>query len=513
MTNDRRPKQLSLTPADPLQVLIAGGPADVAKELRAWLAPRGLRVANHWPSDKTRVFDRPVPAGTQFVIILVKHLGHSAYDAVVRACKRAGVRYVRTVWNRSRLAAALAEAGVKLAAPRAAFDPSPQHEEADDDVARCAYVAEGRRCIDAAADGDALCAAHRAAYEAEARRTTAPPAAAVATIAAAVALDPPAPSATTPAADAAPAPGAPPPGCVPAPTKVQSVWSPAHVEVLTKLVEAGVTDAAALAADLRRLTGVYRTPGSISIFLRPLATAGIIRTAPALLTNLERLSKAQTAARRAVDMAEATALKHDRPPELLSRAAATKLLGGVGNRITKLSGWLETATGRYVYRRADVQARQAELRRFTTDGDLRGEVGITTAVPLDEVAARLRAALRAAPGRGTHALGAAVHVDRRRAMVVLGQLVTAGEAVYAPGAGKYGCDLYGPPGWTPTARRPKQPKRAKAPAAPAVTAALPLVNAVVFTDPVLEVIKAIGDGRLDPAAGAAVLAGLRGGGR
>jgi hypothetical protein len=166
MTDDRRPKLLTPTSANPLTVLIAGGPADIARELRAWLAPRGLRVANHWPSDKSKTFGRPIPAGTDLTIILCRHLGHSACDAVVAACKRAGVRRVLTVWNRSRLTADLERAGVKLAAPRPAFDPTPTLEEADTEQTRCVFSENGRRCQQQASTGDTLCVAHRQAFEA-----------------------------------------------------------------------------------------------------------------------------------------------------------------------------------------------------------------------------------------------------------------------------------------------------------------------------------------------------------
>lgn len=568
MTEERRPKQLTPTPANPLTVLIAGGPADVARELKAWLAPRGLRVANHWPSDKMKIFGRPIPAGTELVIILCKHLGHSACDAVTAACKRAGVRRVMTVWNRSRLAADLEHAGVRLAAPRPAFDPVPAREEADPEAARCVWQANGHRCAAQAGAGDTLCGHHRQEFDAagpskqleravEAAEGMAMTKAAVNLIAQVSAVGTPddtgaasepwpgrplfdgtpqphavplapCPSAAAPAADAPPpAPAAAwPAGYVTPPTKAQATWAPAHVEALTRLTEAGGADAFRLVTDLHAATGVYRAPGGLAIFLRPLTAVGV-KAAPGLLVGLERLTKAQTAARRTADVAEAAACKRGRPPELLSRAAAARLVGGVATRLAGLDCRLECATGRLVYRRADVLARQAALEARAGGALTKERVNNNPRTTPDaEVEQRVRAALAGTPGQSVWQLAKACHCDRDRVQAALDRLTASRTLVRWGGAGHGGAEVYGPAGWAPAVKAPKAPRVPRAAVgkgngAMVANGAVGLVNAVTPApvistappaagDPVLDaVIAAIDNGRLDPAKGAALLAALR----
>jgi hypothetical protein len=302
---------------------------------------------------------------------------------------------------------------------------------------------------------------------------------------------------------------------VPRPAKKDVAWAAAHVEALTKLVETGTTDARKLVDDVYAATGVYRSAGAIGIMLRPLQAVGV-KVAPGLLGNLDRCSRAQIAARRAVDAAEIAALKRgrdDRLPALLSLAAAGRLLGSA-HRAKALTSQLEVATGRVVVRCADVLAKRAQLERF---GDLTKRVIRAGIAPLDEIERRVKELIAAQPGCAGYALARTLHVDPRRLNPVLDQLVATGAVVRVAGVGHVGADVYGPPGWAPPAKKPRS-KRIKptlADAARTVAAAVGSgATAAVTTDPVVAaVIAAIQTGALDEIKGAVVLATLRGVGK
>jgi len=86
-------------------VLIAGGPADVGRELTVWLKDTyNLEVVTHWEWEQTKQFNRPIPPSVGLVIILTDMISHTNDRKVFLAASRAGVTVVRSVRKRSFLA-------------------------------------------------------------------------------------------------------------------------------------------------------------------------------------------------------------------------------------------------------------------------------------------------------------------------------------------------------------------------------------------------------------------------
>lgn len=77
-------------------LLLAGGPRDLAKDIRLKLARRGLYVKYHWESDKDHQFHRDIPTDVDFVITLKDFMGHSQEYAVVAQCKDRNMRWIRS---------------------------------------------------------------------------------------------------------------------------------------------------------------------------------------------------------------------------------------------------------------------------------------------------------------------------------------------------------------------------------------------------------------------------------
>lgn len=73
-------------------VLLAGGPADIGREVRDRLANRmGIVARWHWDREHPRAFQRAVPVEADAVIVLKDFIGHAG-SALVRAnAKRANV--------------------------------------------------------------------------------------------------------------------------------------------------------------------------------------------------------------------------------------------------------------------------------------------------------------------------------------------------------------------------------------------------------------------------------------
>lgn len=80
-----------------LVALIAGAPADRARELRDKLAAaRGILAKHHWDYERKSNFSGDVPAEVDLVLIIKSQIGHSNQDRVLLACKKAHVPFVRT---------------------------------------------------------------------------------------------------------------------------------------------------------------------------------------------------------------------------------------------------------------------------------------------------------------------------------------------------------------------------------------------------------------------------------
>jgi hypothetical protein len=93
-----RPKQ-NLKPKNGkyLVALIAGAPADRARELRDFLASRrGILAQYHWDYEKPNQFGR-VPEDVDVVFIIKSQLGHSLEGRVVGSCESQGIPYIRTI--------------------------------------------------------------------------------------------------------------------------------------------------------------------------------------------------------------------------------------------------------------------------------------------------------------------------------------------------------------------------------------------------------------------------------
>jgi hypothetical protein len=78
-------------------ILLAGGPADRARELRnAFAEKRGALVKYHLDYDRVREFQRAIPPDVDLVIVVKTMIGHPAHSLVIASCRKAGVPIVRT---------------------------------------------------------------------------------------------------------------------------------------------------------------------------------------------------------------------------------------------------------------------------------------------------------------------------------------------------------------------------------------------------------------------------------
>lgn len=84
--------------------LIAGGPADIARETRDLLAQKRCTVADyHWPADKPKSFERPIPADVDYVLALTSFMDHSEFNLLRDACKRAKVCLITATHKKSHI--------------------------------------------------------------------------------------------------------------------------------------------------------------------------------------------------------------------------------------------------------------------------------------------------------------------------------------------------------------------------------------------------------------------------
>ena len=96
-TITRQPPQLTPKNSRHLIVLLAGGPADRAREIKQALADRrGVDAKYHWDYERPHEFSRPIPQDVDLVILLKTMISHPLHDLVMRAAKKAGVPVVRT---------------------------------------------------------------------------------------------------------------------------------------------------------------------------------------------------------------------------------------------------------------------------------------------------------------------------------------------------------------------------------------------------------------------------------
>lgn len=97
--------------------VLAGGPADIARDLTTYLAQFGVEVKYHWEQHKPNLWPQKVPADADFVILLKDFSGHWGFSRMKQACKDAGVRYILTQRKKSTMGAALRNYGLNTFNP------------------------------------------------------------------------------------------------------------------------------------------------------------------------------------------------------------------------------------------------------------------------------------------------------------------------------------------------------------------------------------------------------------
>lgn len=103
-------------------VLLAGGPRDLAREIRSRLAQqRGMYVKYHWPADKPNQWDRDIPVDVDLVIFLKDFASHSQQSNLVPKCKASGIRWIRTQRKWAAMSGIMAQHGL-LSSPPIPFD-------------------------------------------------------------------------------------------------------------------------------------------------------------------------------------------------------------------------------------------------------------------------------------------------------------------------------------------------------------------------------------------------------
>lgn len=79
------------------KALLAGGPADVATEIKDRLIHSSrVLVVEHWAYDKPKAYQRPIPEDVDLAIILKDMASHSLEGAVKTKAKAKGIRVIRT---------------------------------------------------------------------------------------------------------------------------------------------------------------------------------------------------------------------------------------------------------------------------------------------------------------------------------------------------------------------------------------------------------------------------------
>lgn len=94
-------------------VMLAGGPKDIAREIRGRLArTRGIYVKYHLEYYKKTGWHEPIPKDVDFIIQLRDLMGHSPEDLLWANAEKAGVRIISTVSKMSNMSAALYPYGI-----------------------------------------------------------------------------------------------------------------------------------------------------------------------------------------------------------------------------------------------------------------------------------------------------------------------------------------------------------------------------------------------------------------
>lgn len=95
-------------------VLLAGGPRDIAREIRDKLAAkRDVFIKYHYEYDKEQQWNKPIPKDVDFVIVLKDMISHSLFYKIKESCKQAGLRWIVTQRKLSIMTAALANYGIR----------------------------------------------------------------------------------------------------------------------------------------------------------------------------------------------------------------------------------------------------------------------------------------------------------------------------------------------------------------------------------------------------------------
>lgn len=122
--------------------ILAGGPADLARELTEKLATlRGLEIVEH-REYKKRGFSKPMPSTVDFVIILTDMIGHPDYAAVFHAARKANVTAIRTVRKWATMEPALRAHGITAEFVKAYEGARNRQDVADARVIDSHYQAE-----------------------------------------------------------------------------------------------------------------------------------------------------------------------------------------------------------------------------------------------------------------------------------------------------------------------------------------------------------------------------------
>ena len=78
-------------------VLLAGGPADLAREIGERLSTKlGVVVGHHWEGDKLRQWQRNIPEDVDLTIFLKDFASHAQEDLMARQCSSQRVPLLRT---------------------------------------------------------------------------------------------------------------------------------------------------------------------------------------------------------------------------------------------------------------------------------------------------------------------------------------------------------------------------------------------------------------------------------
>lgn len=113
-----------------MKALLAGGPADIARELTTKLkAEAGIDVVAHWDYERAHDFQRPMPSGLGVVLLLKDMISHSNAALVEAKAKTATVRCVRISRKWARTSQTLAFMGLMGGRPARAGDGGDARRE------------------------------------------------------------------------------------------------------------------------------------------------------------------------------------------------------------------------------------------------------------------------------------------------------------------------------------------------------------------------------------------------